>query len=258
MRHCQHCNATIKGEWEQCPLCQTTLDEGTDPVLPDPYPKIPLRFNKEIVTKYLTLISFVLIIAFLLIELIWIGRMENLQLALFGIISMWLSVLILIRKRRNIAKGIVYLIVSLVASVHLFGLSLRVERLVNHLCCADHLQFCDRILIHRGAPRQIGRQGLRVVPFDSRLAGAFAGAVPDFGLGHDVIAFKPVGHDERRHFGHHPALSRRRDMARAGEKDACLKSDVAKISEIKLYLAKQKSFEKFEFSKLFICLIIRK
>jgi hypothetical protein len=61
----------------------------------------------------LTLISFALIITFLLIELIWIGRMENLQLALFGIISMWLSVLILIRKRRNIAKGIVYLIVSL-------------------------------------------------------------------------------------------------------------------------------------------------
>ncbi len=144
------------------------------------------------------------------------------------------------------------------APVHLFGLSLRMERVVNHLCCADHLQFCDRILIHRGAPRQIGRQGLRVVPFDSRLAGAFAGAVPDFGLGHDVIAFKPVRHDERRHFGHHPALSRWRDLARAGEKDACLKSDVAKISEIKLYLAKQKSFEKFEFSKLFICLIIWK
>jgi hypothetical protein len=47
-------------------------------------------------------------------------------------------------------------------------------------------------------------------------------------------------------------------MARAGEKDACLKSYVAKISEIKLYLAKQKSFEIFEFSKLFICLIIWK
>lgn len=139
----------------------------------------------------------------------------------------------------------------LVASVHLFGLPVRVERLVDHLCGADHLQFCDRILIHRGTPRQIGRQGLRVVPFDSCLAGAFAGAVPDLGLGHDVIAFKPVGHDERSHLGHHPALSRRRDLARAGKKDACLKSDAAKISEIKLYLAKQKSFEKFEFSKLF-------
>ncbi len=113
MRYCHHCNAPNRGEWDQRPLCQTTLDEAADPVLPDPYPKIPLRFNKEIVWKYLTLISFVLIIAFLLIELIWIGRMENLQLALFGIMSMWLSVLILIRKRRNIAKGIVYLIVSL-------------------------------------------------------------------------------------------------------------------------------------------------
>ena len=232
MRHCQHCNATIKGEWEQCPLCQTTLDDATDPVLPDPYPKIPLRFNKEIVTKYLTLISFVLIIAFLLIELIWIGRMENVQLAS-------------VRDLEHVAfrfdpdpettehrKGHRLSDRLLVASVHLFGLSVRMERLVDHLCCADHLQFCDRILIHRGAPRQIGRQGLRVVPFDGCFAGAFAGAVPDLGLGHDVIAFKPVGHDERSHLGHHPALSRRRDMARAGEKDACLKSDASKISMI--------------------------
>jgi hypothetical protein len=113
MKYCQHCNASIKGEWETCPLCHNPLDETTAPASIDPYPKIPLRFNKEIVWKYLTLISFALIIAFLLIELIWIGRMENLQLALFGIMSMWLSVLILIRKRRNIAKSIVYLIVSL-------------------------------------------------------------------------------------------------------------------------------------------------
>lgn len=113
MKYCQHCDASIKGDWETCPLCHNPLDETAEPALADPYPKIPLRFNKEIVWKYLTLTSFVLIIAFLLIELIWIKRMENLQLALFGILSMWLSVLILIRKRRNIAKGIVYLIVSL-------------------------------------------------------------------------------------------------------------------------------------------------
>ena len=113
MRYCHHCNATIKGEWDQCPLCQSTLDAAVDPLLPDPYPKIPLRFNKEIVWKYLTLISIILILTFLLIELIWIGRMENLQLALFGIMSMWLSVLILIRKRRNIAVCSSDLIVSL-------------------------------------------------------------------------------------------------------------------------------------------------
>ena len=121
------------------------------------------------------------------------------------------------RKRHRVSDRL------LVAPVHLFGLSVRMERLVDYLCCADHLQLCDRILIHRRAPRQFGRQGLCAVPFDSRLVGAAAGAIPDLGLGHDVIAFKPVGHDERSHLGHHPALSRRRDMARAGEKDACLK-----------------------------------
>jgi hypothetical protein len=40
-------------------------------------------------------------------------------------------------------------------------------------------------------------------------------------------------------------------MARTGEADACMKSDAAKISMIELYLAKQKSFEKFEILKAF-------
>jgi len=118
-----------------------------------------------------------------------------------------------------------------VAPMHLFGLSIWVERVVHHLCCADHLQFCNRILIHRGAPRQLGRQGLRLVPFDGRHAGSAAGAVPDLGLGHGVFAFKPVGHDERSHLGHHPALSWWRDMARVGETDACLNRGTSKISK---------------------------
>lgn len=41
-------------------------------------------------------------------------------------------------------------------------------------------------------------------------------------------------------------------MARVGETDACLKRDAAKFAKIDLHGTKQKSFEKFEFSKLFI------
>ena len=240
MRHCPHCNATIKGEWEQCPLCQTTLDEATDPLLPDPYPKIPLRFNKEVVWKYLTLISFVLIIAFLLIELIWIGRMENLQFALFGILSMWLSVLILIRKRRNIAKGIVYLIVSLsllcIYLDYLSGWSGWSTTYAVPIICSFaivSLYIAVRLV-------NLGVKDYVLYLLTAALAGAFAGAVPDLGRGHDVIALKPVGHDECSHSRHYSALSRRRNMARVGETDACLKRDAAEISEIGLYGTKQK------------------
>lgn len=130
----------------------------------------------------------------------------------------------------------------LVAPVHLFGLLVRVERVVDHLCCADHLQFCDHILVYRSPPREFGCQGLCALPVDSRLVGAAACAVPDVGLGHDPVALKPVGHDERSHARDHSALSRRRDMARTGETDACLKSDVA---EIFITLTKEEALDRY-------------
>ncbi len=46
-------------------------------------------------------------------EVLWLGQTERLKMVVFGIASMWLVVMIIIRKRRNIAKGIVYLIVWL-------------------------------------------------------------------------------------------------------------------------------------------------
>ncbi|MBP1743240.1 MAG: alcohol acetyltransferase [Firmicutes bacterium] len=78
-----------------------------------PFPDIPLRFIKGQVIKILVLASFGIIALAFIAEALWLGETERLRLAVFGVASMWLVVLIIIRKRRNIAKGIVYLIVSL-------------------------------------------------------------------------------------------------------------------------------------------------
>lgn len=94
---------------------KVTSDEllKKEPAEASPYPDIPLRFIKEQVIKILVLASFGIIALAFVAEALWLGQMERLRMVIFGIASMWLVVMIIIRKRRNIAKGIVYLIVWL-------------------------------------------------------------------------------------------------------------------------------------------------
>lgn len=112
MRECEHCQVTIKGDWETCPLCHQELDV-TQKVSDNPYPDVPLKYNRQRGLKVLTAISILIVFASYPIALIWQGRFEGLQGAFIGIITMWLVALILIRKRRNLAKSILYLLVFL-------------------------------------------------------------------------------------------------------------------------------------------------
>lgn len=112
MRKCDVCQVNIKGEWSICPLCRNSIHTQDKPS-PSSYPDIPLRFNKQHIAKWLILFSLVIIFITLGLGLLWRGRIQWLQAALFGVITMWLVVLIIIRKRRNLAKSLLYLLVIL-------------------------------------------------------------------------------------------------------------------------------------------------
>ena len=113
MSHCPQCHVAVKGDWLNCPLCHQSLEQKSKMSEPNPYPDIPMRFNKEQVVKILLIISIVVISIALLVGLFWLHSMKGLNIVLFGIVSLWLVILIIIRKRRNIAKSILYLIISL-------------------------------------------------------------------------------------------------------------------------------------------------
>lgn len=114
MRKCPNCQVEVKGEWSSCPLCSTVLEKGSKKVS-NPYPAVPLKFDRSIVTKLLLLVSMAIISSTFLVGLIWRGEIFGLQGALFGIMTMWLVVLIIIRKRRNLAKSLLYVLISLSA-----------------------------------------------------------------------------------------------------------------------------------------------
>ncbi|MFC6464723.1 DUF6320 domain-containing protein [Marinilactibacillus sp. GCM10026970] len=114
MNQCPHCQAMVKGEWLKCPLCgQQIMELEQAEVASDPFPAIPLRFNRARVTELLTLISVVAVVIYFLVQWLWSFEFFGLDYIIFGIMSMWMVVLIIIRKRRNITKGILYLILLL-------------------------------------------------------------------------------------------------------------------------------------------------
>ncbi|MER2063711.1 MAG: DUF6320 domain-containing protein [Alkalibacterium sp.] len=112
MKHCPECNANIKGDWPNCPLCQTPLKETKlEPKEPSDFPEVPLKFNRKKVQKVLSLSSVLMILLYFVAHFIWRFQFFNLEYVLFGIMIMWLMMLVIIRKRRNIVKGIVYILI---------------------------------------------------------------------------------------------------------------------------------------------------
>lgn len=112
MRKCDNCQVEIKGNWELCPLCELPLDLSQK-VVSSSYPDVPMKYNRRSITKWLLTLSIVIIFVTLALGLIWQGRIQWLQASLFGVVTMWLAVLIILRKRRNVAKSILYLLITL-------------------------------------------------------------------------------------------------------------------------------------------------
>lgn len=111
MSRCAGCSAEVLGEWVRCPLCRGPLTESAGADRVDPHPAVPLRFDRRQVLRLLTLVSLLVIAGSLLAQLVFAGRLEGVRLLWFGLVSMWLVALIVLRKRRNVAKGIAYLVV---------------------------------------------------------------------------------------------------------------------------------------------------
>lgn len=112
MRKCPECHVQVKGDWDKCPLCDTPLDTDI-PITSSSMPDVPLQFNRQYITQFLIILSFVVVAVILGLGLLYQGRIQWFQGAIFGIITMWLAVLTLLRKRRNIAKSLLYLLVIL-------------------------------------------------------------------------------------------------------------------------------------------------
>lgn len=114
MRRCKDCKIEVLGNRKTCPLCHNRIDES-ELFEPSPFPDIPLRFSSHLTIKILSFISIVLIVIAFSINWIFSKKIDWAWFVVFGVFSMSVVTLTIVRKRRNLAKGIVYQIIILSA-----------------------------------------------------------------------------------------------------------------------------------------------
>jgi hypothetical protein len=111
VRRCTECAVDIEGSWTRCPLCTVPV---AGEAIASPLPAVPLEFSRRRVLRVLFLTSIAVILGSFVAQLLFsrgfagIGVLRSVWL---GVITMWLVVVMAVRKRRNVAKGTVYLVV---------------------------------------------------------------------------------------------------------------------------------------------------
>lgn len=111
MSHCKDCKTKVKGDWQTCPLCGRPLTAKNSTAETSSFLNPPLRFSRKKIMRVFTIISLFAILFYFITQWVWTFEFFGLEYVLFGLMITWIIILILIRKRRNIVKGIIYLLI---------------------------------------------------------------------------------------------------------------------------------------------------
>lgn len=127
MDYCENCKASIKGDWEICPLCQTSMkqENNEDKKTGTSFLNDPLLFNRDQAKQTFFRVSLLLILLYFIAQIFYPFKFFGLEYILFGLFITWTLGIIFVRKRRNLAKVITYylLLISLATIYfdYLFG-----------------------------------------------------------------------------------------------------------------------------------------
>ncbi len=106
MLYCKKCKINIKGSLEKCPLCQGDLDGSAcenDNVFP---PAISSKQKYRLFLKILALITVIIVSVCFAVNASIIKQTWWLKFVLFGFISLWLIIGILMKKRDNAIRAV--------------------------------------------------------------------------------------------------------------------------------------------------------
>lgn len=131
LKYCNHCKVVVRGSDEICPLCRNPMPmsegEGLDlltlieeeELARDVFPYVKPNNVQHLAFRILTFVSIAAIVIILLLKWLLVSAVAWPWFAIIGIVSMWLVVVTILRKKRNISKTIVWqvLILSLAALV---------------------------------------------------------------------------------------------------------------------------------------------
>lgn len=109
MKYCDHCQVHLRGNRNVCPLCGNMLPEGSEGSLQEEIcPVIPPSYESHLAVKIMVFISIVATVASFAVYIIFPTDINWPILVLLGILSMWVSLVVVIRKRHNMPKNIMW------------------------------------------------------------------------------------------------------------------------------------------------------
>jgi len=116
MQYCKHCSVQVRGDKKFCPLCANSLPDGSDDA-DEVFPDIPPAYERHLVIRIVAFISIASLVISFAVYTIFPFSVNWPMFVVFGLISMWLSLILVIRKRYNVTKNIMWqvLIVSLLS-----------------------------------------------------------------------------------------------------------------------------------------------
>ena len=109
MQYCSECRVRIRGREEKCVLCgNTLLTPNSDFAREEIFPDIPRAYESHLAIRILVFISFTAVVASVTIQKIFPAAGNWPIFVIFGLISMWIGLIVVVRKGHNIPKTIIW------------------------------------------------------------------------------------------------------------------------------------------------------
>lgn len=118
MKYCSHCKVYIREDREKCTLCGNVLDKEIEKS-EDVFPEIPPFYQSHLAIKILIFISIVAVVVSFGINIIFPSSINWPILLVFGILSIWIGLIIVVQKRYHIPKKIMWQVV-IVSALSIF------------------------------------------------------------------------------------------------------------------------------------------
>lgn len=106
MLYCENCKVYLSGKYVRCPLCKGTLTGEADEA-ENLFPVIPSRIDHAILT-WLSFGSVVAAVVSIAVNLILPSRGWWSLFVVFGIVSFWISLSLVLKKNKNIPKTVLW------------------------------------------------------------------------------------------------------------------------------------------------------
>lgn len=111
MKYCNHCEVNITQSREKCILCGNFVSTISDEKPEDIFPEIPPTFESHLGLRIMIFISICTIVISFVIDMIFPSYINWPLLMVFGLLSIWIGLFVIIQKRYNIHKKIIWQVI---------------------------------------------------------------------------------------------------------------------------------------------------